>query len=76
MGIEVIRIFVLLLSASTILLGQSNLRYSEPIPAMDFFERCNISAYLDEYCNPGHNLGIRNVNVGCGSGRIDVSFYP
>ena len=47
-------------------------RYHEPIPAMEFFERCNISAYLSEYCSPVYNLGVRNVYVGCGSGRIDA----
>ena len=50
----------------------NQLRFSEAIPAREFFDRCNISVYLSEYCSPTYNLGVRNVYVGCGSRDLTV----
>ena len=68
-AIPIIHLLLLLsatsIEASTVRVNQ--LRFSEAFPAREFFDRCNISVYLSEYCSPVYNLGVRNVYVGCGS---------
>ena len=48
------------------------LRFSERIPAREFFERCDISANLAAYCDPEFSLSISSVYVGCGLGGRDL----
>ena len=47
-----------------------DLRFSDPIPGREFFESCNISTDLSEFCNPIHNLGVRHVYVSCGNREL------
>ena len=46
-------------------------RFSQPIPASTFFDRCDISDDLSTYCSPTYNFGIRHVYMGCGP----INFY-
>ena len=59
----------LLLLLAQKLQASANLRFSEPIPAGEFFRRCDISVTLSEYCSPEFNLEIPSVFVGCGGRR-------
>ena len=74
LAIPIIHLLLLLsatsIEASTVRVNQ--LRFYEAFPAREFFDRCNISVYLSEYCSPVYNRGVRNVYVGCGSRELIV----
>ena len=69
MMLMVIRILLLLLSAHN-LQASAHLRFSEPLSAREFFERCDISETLSAYCAPEFNLEIPDVYVGCGGDEL------